>query len=96
MNKPLRNMTAIALLLALGTLLSAHQATAAAPKPALTIAFAGYDQFMSDLKALDELSGHTKLAATAETRLKAQTHGQGIGRSGQVASLGRIGFAGRE
>ena len=78
MNKPLRNMTAMALLLAMGTLVSAHRAAAAAPKPALTIAFAGYDQLMSDLKALDELSGHTKLAAKAEAGIKSQTHGKGL------------------
>ena len=78
MNKPLRNMMAIALLLAMGTLVSAHRAAAAAPKPALTIAFAGYDQIMSDLKALDELSGHTKLAAKAEAIIKSQTHGKGL------------------
>jgi hypothetical protein len=70
-------MMAIALLLAVGTLVSAHRA-AAAPKPALTIAFAGYDQFMDSLKALDKLSGHTKLAAKAEANLKSQTHGKGL------------------
>ena len=78
MNKPLRNMTAMALLLAMGTLVSAHRAAAADPKPALTIAFAGYDQLIDDLKALDELSGHTKLAAKAEASIESQTHGKGL------------------
>ena len=78
MNKPLRNMTVMALLLAVGTLISAHQAAAAAPKPALTIAFAGYDQLMSDLKALDALSSHAKLAAKVEAGLKVTTHGKGL------------------
>ncbi len=78
MNKPLRNMTAVALLLALGTLVSARQAAAAAPKPALAIAFAGYDQLIDSLKALDQLTGHTKLAAMAEANIKSQTHGKGF------------------
>ncbi len=73
MNKPLRNMTAIALLLAMGTLVSAHRAAAADPKPALTIAFAGYGELMKGLKALDEL-GHTKLAEKAEANLELQMH----------------------
>jgi len=76
--KPLRKMTAIALLLALGTLVSAHRAAAAAPKPALTIAFAGYDQLIGSLKTLDEISGHTKLAAKAEGNLELMTRGKGI------------------
>ncbi len=78
MNKPLRNMTAMALLLAVGTLVSAQQAAAAAPKPALTIAFAGYDQLFNSLKALDQLSGHAKLADIAEAGIKSQTHGKGL------------------
>ena len=78
MNKPLRNMTAIALLLAVGALVSAHRAAAADPKPALTIAFAGYDQLMGDLKALDALSGHSKLAAKAEANINSQTKGKGL------------------
>lgn len=77
MNKPLRNMT-IAFLLATGVLVSAHQAAAADPKPALTIAFAGYDQFIGSLKALDELSGHTKLAAKAEGNIELMTRGKGF------------------
>ncbi len=78
MNKPLRNMMAMALILAVGTLVSANRAAAAAPKPALTIAFAGYDQLLSTIKALDELSGHTKLAAEAEAAIKAQTQDKGL------------------
>ena len=78
MNKPLRNMTALALLLAVGTLVSAHRAAAAAPKPALTIAFAGYGQFIDSLKTLDQLSGHTKLAAKAEANIELQTRGKGL------------------
>lgn len=77
-NKPLRKITAIALLLALGTLVYAQRAVAADLKPALTIAFAGYGQVLADLKALDELSGHTSLAAKAEAGIKAQTHGKGF------------------
>ena len=78
MNKPLRNMTTVALLSAVGTLVFAQQAAAAAPKPALTIAFAGYGQLIDGLKALDQLNGHTKLAAKAEANIKAQTHGKGL------------------
>ncbi|MGA2255681.1 MAG: hypothetical protein ABSG53_13630, partial [Thermoguttaceae bacterium] len=78
MNKPLRNMMAIALVLAMGTLVSAHRAAAADPKPALTIAFAGYDQLISDLKALDELNGHVKLAEKAKAGIESQTHGKGL------------------
>ena len=78
MNKPLRNMMAIALLLAMGTLVSAHRAAAADPKPALTIAFAGYDQLISDLKALDELNSHAKLADKAKAGIESQTHGKGL------------------
>ena len=78
MNKPLRNTMAIALLLAVGTLASAHRAAAADPKPALTITFAGYDQLISGLKALDELSPHAKLAEKAEAAIGSQTHGKGL------------------
>ncbi len=87
-------MMAIALLLAVGSLVSAHRAAAADPKPALTIAFAGYDQLMNNLKALDELSGHTKLAAKAEANIDLQTHGKrlaGLDKSrpwGVLVSLG--------
>jgi hypothetical protein len=77
-NKPLRNMTAIAMLLALATVAWCQPALAAAPKPALTIAVASYDQVISDLKALDELSGHTKLAAKAEAMIELQTNGKGL------------------
>jgi hypothetical protein len=77
-NKPLRNMTAIALLLALGTLVSAQWAAAAETKPALTMAFAGYDQLIGSLKALDKLSGHSKLAAKAEAAIDMHTNGQGL------------------
>ena len=69
---------AIALLLAVGTLASAHRAAAADPKPALTITFAGYDQLISGLKALDELSPHAKLAEKAEAAIGSQTHGKGL------------------
>ncbi len=71
-------MTAMALLLAMGMLVSAHRAAAADLKPALTIAFAGYDQMMDSLKALDKLSGHTKLAAKAEASINSQMHGKGL------------------
>jgi len=69
---------AIALLLAMGTLVSAHRAAAADPKPALTIAFAGYDQLISGLKALDELNSHVKLADKAKAGIEAQTHGKAL------------------
>lgn len=78
MNKLLRNMTAMAFLLAVGTLLSAHRAAAADPKPALTIAFAGYDQFIDSLKTLDQLDGHSKLADKAEAHIDLHTHGKGL------------------
>jgi hypothetical protein len=77
-NKPLRNMMAIVVLLAMGALLPAQRAAAAAPKPALTIAFAGYSQLIDSIKALDDLSGHTKLAAKAEGSIELQTHGKGL------------------
>ena len=78
MKKPLRKMTMIALLLAMGSLVLAKGATAAERKPALTVAFAGYDRFVSTLKALDDLSGHTKLAAKAEANIELQTNGKGL------------------
>ncbi len=78
MNKPLRNLTTIALMLAIGSLVFEHRATAAERKPALTIAFAGYGQLIKDLKALDQLSGHTKLAAQAEAAIELQTSGKGL------------------
>src|SRR5208282_3120886 len=71
-------MMAIALVLAMGTLVWAHRAAAADHKPALTIAFAGYDELINDLKALDKLSGHTKLAAKAEANIELQTKGKGL------------------
>jgi hypothetical protein len=76
-NKPLRNLSGIALLLAMGTV-CCQQALAAAPKPALTIAVASYDKIIGDIKALDELSGHTKLAAKAEALIELQTNGKGL------------------
>jgi hypothetical protein len=87
-------MMAMALLLAVGTLFSAHRAAAADPKPALTIAFAGYDQLLSDLKALDELGGHAKLADLVEAHIKSQTQDKelfGLDKSrpwGVLVSLG--------
>jgi hypothetical protein len=69
---------AVALLLALWTMPSAHRAAAAESKPALTIAVASYDQIIGDLKALDQLSGHSKLAAKAEALIELQTNGQGL------------------
>ena len=78
MNKSLRNITVMALLLAVGTLVLAQHAAAAAPKPALTIAFAGYDQLIDSLKTLDQLSGHRKLAAKAKANIDLQTHGKGL------------------
>ena len=53
-------------------------AAAAESKPALTVAFAGYDELIDSLKALDQLSGHTKLAAMTEANIKSQTHGKGV------------------
>ena len=76
MNKPLRNMTSMALLLALGAVL-AQRAAAETPKPALIIAFAGYDQFVANLKTLDQLN-HTKLAATVEAGIDQQMNGKGL------------------
>ena len=69
---------AIALALAVGTLVTAQRAAAADLKPALTIAFAGYDQLISNLKALDELSPNAKLADKAKAALEAQTQGKGL------------------
>jgi len=77
-NKPLRKIMAIALALAVGTLVTAQRAAAADLKPALTIAFAGYDQLISNLKALDELSPNAKLADKAKAALEAQTQGKGL------------------
>ena len=77
-NMPLRNLTASTLLVALATLVSAQPAAAESPKPALAIAFAGYDQFIHDLKTLDEISGHTKLASLAESNIDLATQSKGL------------------
>jgi hypothetical protein len=87
-------MTAMALLLALGTLVGAHRAAAADPKPALTIAFAGYGQWIDSLKSLDQLSGHTKLAAKAEDTIKKQTHGKGLAGLDKSRPWGVLVFVG--
>ena len=80
MNRPLRKMTVVALLLAAGTLVSVCRAAAVAPKPALTITCAGYDKaLMNGLKVLDGLSGRgAKLAAKAEAQLVGTVHGKDL------------------
>ena len=95
-NKPLRNMTAMALLLAVGTLVSAHRAAAAAPKPALTIAFAGYDQFIERPQGPRRAQRSHEVGGQGRSQHQVADARQGLGRIGQVASLGRIGFPGRE
>jgi len=71
-------MMAVALLLAMGALVSADRAAAADLKPVLTVAFAGYDQLIGDLKALDELNGHLKLADKVKAGIEAQSHGKAL------------------
>ena len=66
----------MALLLALGGVL-AQRAAADTARPALIIAFAGYDSFVANLKTLDQLS-HTKLAATVEAGIDQQMNGKGL------------------
>ena len=96
MNKPLRNMMAIALLLAMGTLVSAHRAAAADPKPALTIAFAGYDQLIERSQGPGRAQRPHEVGGQGRSQYRIADARQGSGRIGQVASLGRIGFPGRE
>ncbi len=77
MNKPLGKTLATLLLLAAG-MLFVDRAAAEAPKPALTIAFAGYDTLNSDVKALDEIDSHLGLATKLEAMLKAATKGKNL------------------
>jgi len=76
-NKPLGKTLATLLLLAAG-MLFVDRAAADAPKPALTIAFAGYDNLTSDVKALDEIDSHLGLATKLDAMLKAATKGKNL------------------
>jgi hypothetical protein len=54
------------LLTALGISIAADCAAAEPPKPALTVAFAGYDQLTSNLKTIDQLDPHLGLVKKLE------------------------------
>ena len=74
-NKPLGKLPAM-LLLAVAGLLPAAKMSAADAKPALTIAFAGYDQLTADLKVIDKIDSHFGLAEKLEGFLQAATQGK--------------------
>jgi hypothetical protein len=77
-NKPLGKTLALLLLIAAGMLLAVNRAAAEDPKPALTIAFAGYDTMNADLKVLDQIDGHLGLAKKLEGYLQAATKGKNL------------------
>jgi hypothetical protein len=64
------------LLLAIAALLPAANLSAADTKPALTVAFAGYDQLTADLKVIDKIDSHFGLAEKLEGFLQAATKGK--------------------
>jgi hypothetical protein len=74
-NKPFGKLLAM-LLLAAATLLPAANLSAADTKPALTIAFAGYDQLTADLKVIDKIDSHFGLAEKLEGFLQQATQGK--------------------
>ena len=65
---------AVALLCGLGKVQGAE---AAKPKPVLTVAFAGYDQYHANLDALGKLGG-PNLAAMTDGMLAMVTQGKGL------------------
>ena len=75
MNKSLGKLPAM-LLLAVAGWLPAAKLSAADAKPALTIAFAGYDQLTADLKVIDKIDSHFGLAEKLEGFLQAATQGK--------------------
>ena len=75
MNKSLGKLSAM-LLLAVAGWLPAAKMSAADTKPALTIAFAGYDQLTADLKVIDKIDSRFGLAEKLEGFLQAATQGK--------------------
>ncbi len=78
MSKPLGKILAITLLMAVGGWLASDRAAAESPKPALTIAFAGYDQLSTSLKAVDQIDSHLELADKFTKLLSAATNGHNL------------------
>ena len=74
-NKPLGKLPAM-LLLAVAGWMPAANLSAADAKPALTIAFAGYDKLTADLKVIDKIDSHFGLAEKLEGFLQAATQGK--------------------
>ena len=64
------------LLTAAGALLIAGRAAAESPKPALTIAFAGFDQLTSDVKLIDKIDARLGLSTKLDAALGAATKGK--------------------
>lgn len=83
MTMPFQKTFATVFLTVAGALLAAAPAAAEAPKPALTIAFAGYDQLTSDLKAIDKIDSHLNLASKLDEFLNKATSGglEGLDKS---------------
>ncbi len=75
MKKPLGKLSAM-LLLAVAGWLPATKLSAADAKPALTIAFAGYDQLTADLKVIDKIDSHFGLAEKLDGFLQMATQGK--------------------
>ena len=75
MTKPFRKIFAAVLLTTASVWLAAAPAAAEAPKPALTITFAGYDQLTSDLKAIDQIDSHLGLATKLDDFLNKAASG---------------------
>ena len=93
MTKPFGRIFAAILLTTAGAWLAAAPAAAEAPKPALMIAFAGYDQLTSDLKAIDQIDSHLGLSAKFDEFLNKATNGglDGLDKSrpwGVMVSIG--------
>jgi hypothetical protein len=74
-NKPFGKMSAM-FLLAVAASLPAVKLSAADAKPALTVAFAGYDKLIADLKIIDKIDAKFGLADKLEGLLQQVTNGK--------------------
>jgi hypothetical protein len=77
-NKLSRRILATIALTVVGAWLAADRAAAESPKPALTIAFAGYDQLASDMKVIDQVDSHLGLADKFAEFLNMATKGKNL------------------
>jgi hypothetical protein len=73
--KPFQKTIAAILLTVVGAWLAAAPAAAESPKPALTIAFAGYERLTHDLKAIDQIDSRLGLASKLDDFLNKAASG---------------------